>query len=234
MNTERADTGTQRQLAAIAEVAGLGIAVWLRGGWAMDFYLGRVTREHRDVDWFAWAADAGRITGALTARGWELLPEPPHDQQRDFRRDGVDLSFALITRRGADIVVAGGPWAGEPWPAGMLDGPESRTGDSDNGNGNGSDGNSSDSGDHDGNDSDDDSSSSDNGAGDNGSDGGRPALRGVTCAVISPYAQLEIKRMMPVWVPGLPRRPKDAEDIALLEAALSARGTAAASSPGPA
>jgi hypothetical protein len=215
MNTERTDTGTQRQLAAIAEVAGLGIAVWLRGGWAMDFYLGRVTREHRDVDWFAWAADAGRITGALTARGWELLPEPPHDQQRDFRRDGVDLSFALITRRGADIVVAGGPWAGEPWPAGMLDGPESRTGDSDNG----SDGNSSDNGDSDG---------------DNGSDGGRPALRGVTCAVISPYAQLEIKRMMPVWVPGLPRRPKDAEDIALLEAALSARGTAAASSPGPA
>ncbi|BBH70441.1 hypothetical protein ACTI_71260 [Actinoplanes sp. OR16] len=66
MNTERTEPGTQRQLAAIAEVAALGIPVWLRGGWAMDFFLGYVSRPHRDVDWFAWAADADRIAAALT------------------------------------------------------------------------------------------------------------------------------------------------------------------------
>lgn len=35
--------------------------------------------------------------------------------------------------------------------------------------------------------------------------------------------QVTIKRMTPVWIPGRPRRAKDAEDIARLEAALAAR-----------
>jgi hypothetical protein len=41
------------------------------------------------------------------------------------------------------------------------------------------------------------------------------------CPIISPHAQIEIKKMMPIWVPGMPRRPKDAEDIAVLEAAIA-------------
>lgn len=39
------------------------------------------------------------------------------------------------------------------------------------------------------------------------------------CPVISPRAQIGIKQMMPVRVPGPARRAKDAEDIARLEAA---------------
>ncbi|GAA2860013.1 hypothetical protein Acy02nite_56150 [Actinoplanes cyaneus] len=66
----------QEQLEAIVEVTALGLEVWLRGGRAMDFFLGRVTRPHRDVDWFAWSSDAGRLAAALTGRGYELLPEP--------------------------------------------------------------------------------------------------------------------------------------------------------------
>ena len=160
------------QLEAIAAVTRLGIDVWLRGGWAMDFFLGRVTRPHRDVDWFAWSADADRLAAALTGQAYTLLPEPAHDRQLDFTRGELDLSFALIDRDEAGhVVVAGGPWAGERWPDGMLDWPAGAIGD-------------------------------------------------LRCPIISPAAQLEIKRMMPVWVPGLPRRPKDAEDIALLEAAV--------------
>jgi hypothetical protein len=41
------------------------------------------------------------------------------------------------------------------------------------------------------------------------------------CPVISPRAQIEIKKMMPVWVPGMARRSKDAADIARLRAALA-------------
>jgi hypothetical protein len=37
---------------------------------------------------------------------------------------------------------------------------------------------------------------------------------------VSAAAQIEIKEMMPVWVPGMRRRAKDAEDIARLRAAL--------------
>lgn len=45
---------------------------------------------------------------------------------------------------------------------------------------------------------------------------GRGRIAGLECPVISPRAQVEIKRMMPEWVPGMPRRPKDAEDITRL------------------
>jgi hypothetical protein len=44
-------------------------------------------------------------------------------------------------------------------------------------------------------------------------------LRGITCPIVNPRVQIEIKRMMPSWVPTLRRRPKDADDIARLEAA---------------
>ncbi|MCX5196169.1 aminoglycoside adenylyltransferase [Streptomyces sp. NBC_00249] len=170
------ETGrTARQLGMIAEVRGLGIEVWLRGGWAMDFWLGEVTREHEDVDWFAWADDGARLRERLVALGYEV--RRADDQQLDLVRDGEEQSFAFVAPGPAGAVVAaGGPWAGTAWPAGTL--PEAEPG----------------------------------------------RLGGLECPVVSPGAQIEIKRMMPVWVPGRPRRPKDAEDIARLEAALAARG----------
>jgi hypothetical protein len=45
----------------------------------------------------------------------------------------------------------------------------------------------------------------------------------VRCPIISPHVQIESKEMMPVWVPGRRRRPKDAEDIARLRQALQSR-----------
>ncbi|MFC9931925.1 nucleotidyltransferase domain-containing protein [Streptomyces sp. NPDC127190] len=169
-----------RQLRLIGETVeiaqALGVEVWLRGGWAMDFFIGEVTRDHVDLDWFVWAKDASALTDGLLRSGYEPLSGPPADQQLDFRKEGVESSFALLGKnRCGQVVVAGGPWAGEAWPEGMLDAPVGRIG----------------------------------------------ALR---CRTISPRAQIEIKQMMPVWLPGRPRRAKDAEDIARLEAALREQG----------
>ncbi len=48
-----------RQFALIKEFVSLcdaaSIPCWLRGGWAMDFFLGRVMHEHEDIDLFVWA-----------------------------------------------------------------------------------------------------------------------------------------------------------------------------------
>ena len=30
---------------------------WLRGGWAVDFFLGRLTRDHHGIDVFVWTRD---------------------------------------------------------------------------------------------------------------------------------------------------------------------------------
>ncbi len=150
--------------------------MWLRGGWAMDFFLGEITRDHEDIDWFAWADDAADLAGAALRHGYRTVQGSPPDLQLDFVKDGLESSFTLLDRDAADrVVVAGGPWAGAPWPEGMLDAGMGRMGE-------------------------------------------------LECAIVSPQAQIEIKRMTPVWDPSRPRRTKDAEDIARLEAALRARG----------
>lgn len=47
----------EHQVQLIAEIVALSgplrAPVWLRGGWAVDFFLGQVTRDHVDIDWFA-------------------------------------------------------------------------------------------------------------------------------------------------------------------------------------
>lgn len=122
-----------RQLRLIAEIvqvaAALRIEVWLRGGWAMDFFLGEVTRDHQDIDWFAWTADAGALAEGLLAHGCQPVPGPTPDLQLDFAKDGLDISLTLLGRDMAGrVVVAGGPWAGAPWPEGMLDAEPGRIG----------------------------------------------------------------------------------------------------------
>ncbi|MEH1100228.1 nucleotidyltransferase domain-containing protein [Micromonospora sp. CPCC 205561] len=122
-----------RQLNGIAELAGLasaaGIEVWLRGGWAMDFHLGGVTRAHVDVDWYCWRADADRLAGLLHGRGWRPDPRIPVDVQLDLVRDDVELSVAYLARDAAGRVVVGaGPWTGTALPEGMLAGPPGRIG----------------------------------------------------------------------------------------------------------
>ncbi|GAA4629740.1 hypothetical protein GCM10023196_052310 [Actinoallomurus vinaceus] len=165
-----------RQLRLIAEVVAMasecGIQVWLRGGWAMDFFLGEITRDHRDIDWFAWTDDASVLGAKLAQRGYQPMPGLPPDQQLDVLKDDEDLSFNLLrTDTSGRVVVGGGPWAGSPWPEHMLETHMGRIGD-------------------------------------------------LQCPIINPRAQIEIKQMMPVWVPGSPRRAKDLEDITRLQAAL--------------
>ncbi|MGW4499409.1 nucleotidyltransferase domain-containing protein [Micromonospora sp. NPDC004336] len=127
------DDLARRQLDSIAELteaaSAAGVEVWLRGGWAMDFLLGEVTRPHVDVDWYCWAADARRLAELLHARGWRPDPTMPVDLQLDLLRDGVEVSVAYLARDPAGRVVVGaGPWAGTALPDGMLAGPPGRIG----------------------------------------------------------------------------------------------------------
>ncbi|MER6069195.1 aminoglycoside adenylyltransferase [Streptomyces sp. NPDC001817] len=172
MNRQRAE----RQLTLIDQTLTAarrhGVPLWLRGGWAMDFFLGEVTREHEDIDWFARAEDAADLAGMLVRLGHTPVPGPPPGLQLDFVKDGLDSSFTLVERDAAGrVVVAGGPWAGTPWPDGLLDAEPGRIG-------------------------------------------------GLEAPIVSAPAQIEIKRMMPGWDPSRPRRAKDIEDVARLEAVL--------------
>jgi hypothetical protein len=106
----------------VAAAADRGVEVWLRGGWAMDFFLGEVTRDHRDMDWFTWTGDAGALGAELIRRGFRQVPGLPPDQQLDLVKDGEDVSLNLLRRdEQGRVVVGGGPYAGSLWPPGMLD-----------------------------------------------------------------------------------------------------------------
>jgi len=102
----------EEQLAGIAEFVtlanGLGVPVWLRGGWAMDFFLCRVTRDHVDIDWFALANDGQQLADGLIGYGFEDVTTTQPGQQIDLVRGNVDHGIALVQRkpeRGA-----GGRW----------------------------------------------------------------------------------------------------------------------------
>jgi hypothetical protein len=72
----------------------------------MDFFLGEVTRDHVDVDWFAWSTDAAALRTALLAKGYREVDGPPLEQQLDVTKDGEELSFAWLAEDGTGRVPA--------------------------------------------------------------------------------------------------------------------------------
>ena len=124
---------TAHQVALIEEFFALagsvGAECWLRGGWALDFLLGRVTRPHGDIDLFVWAHDVPTLLPLLAEHGYEEIGGPPPEEQRNLLKRGEELHVALLEETERGVVTAGGRWADTPWPAGMLAGPVGRIGD---------------------------------------------------------------------------------------------------------
>ena len=91
-----------RQLAALAELAALldrcGFEYWLFGGWAVDFHVGAVTREHSDIDVAVWARDAEAIGSLLQEGGWRHRPEPGEDGGTGYTRAGVRVELTYLER----------------------------------------------------------------------------------------------------------------------------------------
>ena len=90
------------QLSALARVGSAldaaGIDYWLFGGWAVDFYAGRVTRPHSDVDLAVWRDDLPRIVELLEADGWAHAPNEDEDGGTGYEREGVRLELTFLVR----------------------------------------------------------------------------------------------------------------------------------------
>jgi hypothetical protein len=97
------------QLVALASVHELldrrGIDYWLFGGWAVDFYVGSVTRPHDDVDIAVWLADHARIAELLAADGWRHAPHDDEEGGTGYERDGVRLELTFLVA-GVDGMVS--------------------------------------------------------------------------------------------------------------------------------
>jgi Aminoglycoside-2''-adenylyltransferase len=90
------------QLAALARIHELlveeGLEYWVFGGWAVDFHVGSVTREHDDIDIAVWARDRQRITQLLLAAGWTHAPDAGEDGYTGYERGSVRLELAFLAR----------------------------------------------------------------------------------------------------------------------------------------
>ena len=113
-----------RQLAALAAVDRLfekmGLAYWLFGGWAVDFYAGSVTRPHSDVDIAVWLDDRPRIADLLDGDGWRHAPEPDEDGGTGYERAGVRLELTFLVRDETGRVVTPLRTFVAVWPEGAF------------------------------------------------------------------------------------------------------------------
>jgi hypothetical protein len=95
---------TTQQLSALARVAGLleeaGVAHWLFGGWAVDFYVGSVTRAHDDLDLAVWLTDLPQIAQLLEDDGWRHAPLDDEDGGTGYERGAVRLELTYLVRDG--------------------------------------------------------------------------------------------------------------------------------------
>jgi hypothetical protein len=88
------------QLAALADVGEVldrgGFEYWLFGGWAVDFHVGTVTREHEDIDLAVWLHDAAAVESLLQAHGWQHSPQPGEDGGTGYERGAVRVELTYL------------------------------------------------------------------------------------------------------------------------------------------
>jgi hypothetical protein len=95
---------TESQLKVLTEISAIseiiGIEFWLRGGWAIDFLFGKITRPHDDIDLITWIQNRERLEDELLKAGYEKIAvkEEFRDRQSDFRKDSVEITLGYISR----------------------------------------------------------------------------------------------------------------------------------------
>ena len=96
-----------------------GVVHWLIGGWAIDFHLGRVTRNHSDVDVALWVTDRELAARVLTRRGLRLDCSRSSDGIELFVGPGgpVEVTYLGLTSGGFVVTPGFERW---PYPSGSF------------------------------------------------------------------------------------------------------------------
>ena len=96
------DERTEGQLRVIHEVIALtqaaDIPVWLFGGWGLDARIGRITREHGDVEFWVERVHAERSKAVLVEAGAAALATQPPVEACEFTWGDVLFSTAYFDR----------------------------------------------------------------------------------------------------------------------------------------
>jgi hypothetical protein len=75
------------------------ISAWLFGGWGLDARIGRITRDHGDVEFWLERVDGERSKAVLIGAGATALATQPPEEACEFIWDGVEFSTAYFDRQ---------------------------------------------------------------------------------------------------------------------------------------
>ncbi|MEQ7010935.1 hypothetical protein ABN028_32605 [Actinopolymorpha sp. B17G11] len=93
------------------------VAAWLFGGWGLDARIGRITREHGDIEFWVERSDGERGTAALVEEGAVLLETQPPEESREFTWNGVAFSTAYFDAHPDGTFRTQGRWSDWVFPA---------------------------------------------------------------------------------------------------------------------
>jgi Aminoglycoside-2''-adenylyltransferase len=99
-----------RKVLAVTQAA--DIPVWLFGGWGLDARIGRITREHGDVEFWVERIHAERSKATLVEAGAAALTTQPPEEACEFTWDDVPFSTRILT--GSQTGRLSSSWAGGP------------------------------------------------------------------------------------------------------------------------
>jgi hypothetical protein len=97
------------------------VAIWLFGGWGMDARLGRITRDHGDVEFWIEREQAERSKTALVDAGAVALETQPPAEACEFTWDAVPFSTAFFDRHPDGTITFVGQLADLELPPGSFD-----------------------------------------------------------------------------------------------------------------
>lgn len=83
---------------------------WLFGGWALDARIGRVTRDHGDVEFWLDRPEAPETRRLLVNAGATVLDTQPPEESTEYDWDGTRFSTAYFDTRPDGTSTTRGRW----------------------------------------------------------------------------------------------------------------------------
>ncbi|MGH9080406.1 MAG: nucleotidyltransferase domain-containing protein [Acidimicrobiales bacterium] len=93
-----------------------GIRAWLFGGWGLDTQIGRITREHDDIEFWIERRAADDSQMALVRAGSTVLMTQPPEEPWEFEWNGVTFSTAYFDRHADGRLTIEGRWSDWAFP----------------------------------------------------------------------------------------------------------------------